>query len=68
MEEKGVVVKGDIIISVAEVDLISLNLGLVLASIDKARELYGSPETKQLEDEVRKLREENLRLKNSSSK
>jgi hypothetical protein len=38
---KGVLVKGDVIISVAEVDLISLNLGLLLANIDKAKELYG---------------------------
>jgi hypothetical protein len=37
---KGVIVKGDVIISVADVELISLNLGLILASIDKARELY----------------------------
>jgi hypothetical protein len=61
---KGVVVKGDVVISVAEVDLLSLNLGLLLASIDKARELYSAPETRQLEEEVRKLREENLKLKN----
>jgi hypothetical protein len=60
---KGVVVKGDVVISVAEVDLLSLNLGLLLASIDKARELYSAPETRHLEEEVRKLREENLRLK-----
>jgi hypothetical protein len=62
---KGVVVKGDVVISVAEVDLLSLNLGLILASIDKARELYSAPETRQLEEEIRKLREENLRLKGS---
>jgi hypothetical protein len=63
---KGVVVRGDIVISVAEVDLLSLNLGLLLASIDKARELYSAPETQQLEEEVRKLKEENSRLRNSS--
>jgi hypothetical protein len=61
---KGVVVKGDVVISVAEVDLLSLNLGLLLASMDKAKELYSAPETRQLEEEIRKLREENLRLKN----
>jgi hypothetical protein len=60
---KGVVVKGDIIISVAEVDLLSLNLGLLLASIDKAKELYGRDvRTAELEEEVAKLRKENLRL------
>ena len=62
---KGIIVKGDVVISVADVDLISLNLGLLLASIDKARELYGyDVRTAQLEEEVKKLREENLRLKN----
>lgn len=67
---KGVVVRGDVVISVAEVDLIALNLGLLLASMDKARELYGSgaARTGQLEEEVRKLREENLRLKNAKDK
>lgn len=65
---KGVLVKGDIVISVADVDLISLNLGLLLASIDKARELYGGSEarTAQLAEEVRRLKEENLKLKNAS--
>lgn len=64
---KGVVVKGDIIISVADVDLISLNLGLLLASIDKAREFYAGSEvrTAQLAAEVQKLRAENVRLKQS---
>ena len=67
---KGVVVKGDIIISVADVDLISLNLGLLLASIDKARDLYGGSEarTVQLAEEVKKLKEENLRLKDNSQR
>jgi hypothetical protein len=60
---KGVIAKGDIIISVAEVDLISANLGVLLASIGKAKELYNAPNTAQLEREVRLLREENLKLK-----
>jgi hypothetical protein len=65
---KGVVVKGDVAISVAEVDLISLNLGVLLASIDKAKELYGyNASTKLLEEEVRKLKEENLKLKSSQT-
>jgi hypothetical protein len=63
---KGVVVRGDVIISVADVDLIALNLGLLLASIDKASELYGT-NTQKLKEEVRKLREENENLKNSQS-
>jgi hypothetical protein len=63
---KGVVVRGDVVISVADVDLIALNLGLLLASIDKASELYGTS-TKRLQEEVRKLQEENENLKNSQS-
>lgn len=66
---KGVVVRGDVVISVAEVDLVSLNIGLLLASIDKAKELYSRDvNTEQLEEEVKKLREENLRLKNAKNK
>jgi hypothetical protein len=65
---KGVVVRGDIVISVADVDLLALNLGLLLASTDKAKELYGmsAVRTAQLEQEVETLKEENLRLKNAS--
>jgi hypothetical protein len=59
----GVVVRGDVLVSVAEVDLLSVNLGLLLASIDKARELYAAPQSKQLVEEVRRLREENERLR-----
>ncbi|MFA7467236.1 MAG: gas vesicle protein [Desulfotomaculaceae bacterium] len=33
--DKGVVIKGEIIISVADVDLVYLGLQLVLASVDK---------------------------------
>jgi len=64
---KGVVVRGDVVISVADVDLIALNLGLLLASIDKANELYGLRDvrTAKLEEEVKKLRDENLMLKGS---
>jgi hypothetical protein len=60
---KGVVARGDIVISVAEVDLISANLGLLLASINKSKELYNAPSTSELEEEVRLLRTENERLK-----
>jgi hypothetical protein len=60
---KGVVARGDIVISVAEVDLISANLGLLLASINKSKELYNAPNTAQLEEEVRLLRAENEKLK-----
>jgi hypothetical protein len=60
---KGVVVKGDIVISVAEVDLISLNLGLLLASIDKAHELYGNSSSSKLRRELEELRKENIELR-----
>jgi hypothetical protein len=60
---KGVVARGDIVISVAEVDLISANLGILLASIGKAKELYATTNTAQLEEEVRKLKAENDRLR-----
>jgi hypothetical protein len=63
---KGVVVKGDVIISVADVDLIALNLGLLLASIDKAQELYGNS-TNRLREEMAKLKEENENLKKSKN-
>ncbi|WP_027364790.1 gas vesicle protein [Desulfotruncus alcoholivorax] len=33
--DKGVVIKGEVIISIADVDLIYLGLQLVLASVDK---------------------------------
>jgi len=60
---KGVIVKGDVVISVADVDLISLNLGLLLASIDKAQELYGVSSTEKLKKEVEELKKENEKLK-----
>jgi hypothetical protein len=59
----GVVVKGDVIVSVAEVDLLSLNLGLLIASIDKAKELYRTTSTTELQEQLRKLQEENRRLR-----
>jgi hypothetical protein len=62
---KGVVAKGDVVISVADVDLISVNLGLLLASIDKAKELYNVSSTATLHREVQRLREENAKLKGS---
>jgi hypothetical protein len=60
---QGIVVKGDIVLSVADVDLLSLNIGAVLASIDKARELYSGPATSEMMIEMEKLRKENERLK-----
>jgi len=65
---KGVVIKGDVVISVADVDLISLNLGLLLASIDKAKELYGVSSTEKLRKELEELKKENERLKKKEEK
>ena len=39
--DKGVVIKGDITIAVADVDLIYLVLELVLASVDRLRQSHG---------------------------
>jgi hypothetical protein len=61
----GVIVRGDLLVSVAEVDLLSVNLGLLLASIDKARELYAASSTQELQKEIEKLRAENASLKNT---
>ena len=41
---KGVVIHGDIVISVANVDLIYLGLRLVLASVDTARAMGVTPQ------------------------
>lgn len=69
---KGVFVKGDIVISVAEIDLLKLNLGILLASIDKALELQEATKhiyarrMEQLERQVKMLEEENRKLKAGS--
>jgi hypothetical protein len=56
---KGVLLKGDVIISVADVDLVSLNLGALIASIEKANELTGKDmRSEKLEQEIKKLHEE----------
>jgi DNA-damage-inducible protein D len=65
---KGVIARGNIVISVAEVDLISANLGILLASIDKAKEYYAAPSTAELAEEARLLREENRLLKSQKNK
>jgi hypothetical protein len=71
--EKGVVINGDIMIRVADVDLVFLGLRLILTSISKAEEVSGksfsdpdrelTPEdieyTKRLQEEIRKA-EENI--------
>jgi len=41
--EKGVVISGDIVISVADVDLIYLGLRVLLSSVETMERLRGSP-------------------------
>ena len=66
--DKGIVIAGDIRVNIAEIELISLKIRLVICSVDKAKELginwwkndpYLSSEaqTQHLEEENRLLRE-----------
>ena len=41
--EKGVVISGDMVISVADVDLIYLGLKVLLSSVETMEQLRGSP-------------------------
>jgi hypothetical protein len=74
--DKGVVIAGDISISLADVELLTIKIRLVVASVDKAMEMginwwkndpYLSSEAmknsqKDLEDENRKLKEKLQKL------
>lgn len=53
--DKGAVVCGDLVISIADVDLISLNLSLFLASIERVREKGFGRRSKAEEAELRDL-------------
>ncbi len=64
--DKGSVIAGDIAISLADVELLQIKMRLVIASVDKAREIgidwwQGDPalssRAKKLEEENRLLRE-----------
>lgn len=66
--DKGVVIAGDIHIKIADVDLLTIKIRLLIASVDKAKEMgiswwehdsYLSPRAKELE-----LAKENRKLKN----
>jgi len=63
--DKGLVVAGDIKISVAEVELITIRLRLLVCSLDKAQEIgldwwrhdrYFSPQSSEAQVETRELR------------
>ncbi len=69
--DKGIVIAGDITISLADVELLNIKLRLLVASIDKAMEIginwwesdpYFSSRAKQAEEEDRLLRERLDRL------
>jgi len=64
--DKGIVIAGDITISLADVELLNIKLRLLVASVDKAMEMginwwesdpYLSSQAGQLEEENRLLRE-----------
>lgn len=64
--DKGVVIAGDIKISLADVDLLTIRIRLLIASVDKAREIgmdwwetdsYYSSRSKAIEDEHALLKE-----------
>jgi len=69
--DKGIVIAGDITISLANVELLNIKLRLLVASVDKAMEMginwwesdpYLSSQAGQLEEENRLLRERLDRL------
>ncbi|MBU0493730.1 MAG: gas vesicle protein [Chloroflexi bacterium] len=69
--DKGIVIAGDITISLVNVELLSIKLRLLIASVDKAMEMginwwesdpYLSTRAQQLEEENRLLRERLDRL------
>ncbi|MEI8216499.1 MAG: gas vesicle protein [Eubacteriales bacterium] len=64
--DKGIVIAGDIKISVGEVELLQIKIRLIIASVDKAQEigidwwkedpsLSSKSKVKQLEDEIKRL-------------
>jgi len=69
--DKGIVIAGDITISLVDVELLNIKLRLLVASVDKAMEMginwwesdpYLSSQAHQLEEENRLLRERLDRL------
>ncbi len=67
--DKGIVIAGDIKISIGEVELLQIKIRLIVCSVDKAMEiginwwkedpaLSSTSKVKQLEDEIKLLRAE----------
>jgi len=48
--DKGVVISGDMVISVADVDLIYLGLKVLLSSVETVEKLRGSPFTSPVQE------------------
>lgn len=48
--DKGVVISGDMVISVADVDLIYLGLKVLLSSVETIEKLRGSPFTSSMQE------------------
>ena len=74
--DKGVVIAGDITVSLADVDLLTIKIRLLVASVDKAMEMginwwesdpYLSSQAKQMEAENEQLRERLDRLEEQLS-
>ncbi|MGM0875355.1 MAG: gas vesicle protein [Bacillota bacterium] len=70
--DKGVVIAGDIKISLADVELLTIKIRLIVASVDKAKEIgldwwesdpYLSTKAKSLEEENRLLKEKLNKVK-----
>ena len=73
--DKGIVIAGDIQINLLDIELLTIKLRLLVASVDRAREMginwwEGDPSlssgAKQLEDENRSLRERLERLEQAA--
>ncbi|PWU69784.1 gas vesicle protein [Gracilibacillus dipsosauri] len=66
--DKGVVIAGDISVGIADVELLTIKIRLIVASVDKAKEIgmdwweTDSYLTSQANDSSKVLREENKRL------
>lgn len=65
--DKGVVIAGDIKVQIADIDLITLKIRLVVASIDKAKEIginwWEEDENLSLNSRFKELEQENNALK-----
>ncbi len=48
--EKGVIISGDVVISVADVDLIYLGLKVLLSSVETMEQLRGAPITGPMQE------------------